>query len=123
MNYGNLKNNVVSVHGEVYTMPEYSHEVYGEDFFESARRDTMTRIYQEDRSTDTRETLRYSKQIIEREGLDPQIALATNDYHAYRAEKYAEHFVELDGHRLCPIVKYYKVPKEIMDASEQRVLF
>ena len=34
MNYGNLKNNVVSVHGEVYTMPEYSHEVYGEDFFE-----------------------------------------------------------------------------------------
>ena len=48
------------------------------------------RIYPEDRSTDTRENLRYSKEIIEREGLDPQIALATNDYHAYRAEKYAE---------------------------------
>ena len=39
------------------------------------------------------------------------------------AEKYAEHFVELDGHKLCPIVKYYKVPREIMDASEQRILF
>ena len=39
------------------------------------------------------------------------------------AEKYADHFVELDGHRLCPIVKYYKVPRDIMDASEQRILF
>lgn len=34
MNYNNLKNNVVSMHGEIYTMPEYSHEVYGEEFYE-----------------------------------------------------------------------------------------
>lgn len=34
MNYNNLKNNVVSIHGEIYTMPEYSHEVYGEEFYE-----------------------------------------------------------------------------------------
>jgi hypothetical protein len=39
------------------------------------------------------------------------------------AEKYAEHFVEIDGHVLCPIVKYYKLPREIMDASKQRILF
>jgi len=39
------------------------------------------------------------------------------------AEQYAEHIVELDGHVLCPIVKYYKVPKEVMEASEQRILF
>ena len=34
MNYSNLKNNIVSIHGEIYTMPEYSHEVYGEEFYE-----------------------------------------------------------------------------------------
>ena len=39
------------------------------------------------------------------------------------AEKYAEHFVEIDGHVLCPIVKYYKLPRDIMEASEQRILF
>ena len=35
MNYNNLKNNIVNIHGEIYTMPEYSHEVYGEEFYES----------------------------------------------------------------------------------------
>jgi len=39
------------------------------------------------------------------------------------AEQYAEHFTEVDGHRLCPIVKYYKVPRQIMEASKQRILF
>ena len=39
------------------------------------------------------------------------------------AEKYAENFVRIDGHILCPIIKYYKVPKEIMETSKQRILF
>lgn len=34
MNYNNLKNNIVNIYGEIYTMPEYSHEVYGEEFYE-----------------------------------------------------------------------------------------
>ena len=34
MNYNNLKNNIVIVHGEIYSMPEFSHEIYGEDFYE-----------------------------------------------------------------------------------------
>lgn len=34
MNYNNLKNNMVYVAGEIYSMPEYSHEVYGEEFYE-----------------------------------------------------------------------------------------
>ena len=38
------------------------------------------------------------------------------------AERYAERFVESDGHILCPIVKYYKVPREVMEVSEQRIL-
>ena len=47
------------------------------------------RIYMEDQSTDTEENLRYSKQILEKEQLEPRIVLATNDYHAYRAKHYA----------------------------------
>ncbi|MBE6667205.1 MAG: hypothetical protein E7607_02710 [Ruminococcaceae bacterium] len=39
------------------------------------------------------------------------------------AERYAEKFVTVDGHNLCPIVKYYKVPAEVMKESKQRILF
>lgn len=39
------------------------------------------------------------------------------------AENYAEHFVEINGLRLCPIVSYYKVPRAVLEASEQRILF
>ena len=28
-----------------------------------------------------------------------------------------------DGRLLCPIIKYYKVPKEVMETSKQRILF
>ena len=38
-------------------------------------------------------------------------------------EQFAEHFVEVDGHRLCPIVKYYKVPEDIAKAGKQRIIF
>ena len=39
------------------------------------------------------------------------------------AERYAEHFTEVDGHILCPIVRYYKVPRDVMQASIQKILF
>lgn len=39
------------------------------------------------------------------------------------AEKYAEELVEVDGHILCPIIKYYKVSKDIIETSTQRILF
>ena len=38
-------------------------------------------------------------------------------------EPYAEHFVTLDGHKLCPIVKYFKVPEEIIRSGKQRIIF
>lgn len=48
------------------------------------------RIYLEDRSTDTDENLRFSKEIIEKNGLNPVVGLATDGYHEYRALKYAQ---------------------------------
>ena len=50
------------------------------------------RIYIEDQSTDTHENLLYSKAIIQKEGLNPVTAIATNDYHMYRALKISEKY-------------------------------
>ena len=38
-------------------------------------------------------------------------------------EAYAEHFTEVDGHRLCPIVKYFNVPEDIAKSGKQRIIF
>ncbi len=48
------------------------------------------RIYRETESTSTRENLQFSKDIIEKEGLNPQIAIVTNEYHEYRAAMVAK---------------------------------
>lgn len=39
------------------------------------------------------------------------------------AEAYVESSVELDGHILSPIVKYYKVPEDIIVSGRQRIIF
>ena len=49
-----------------------------------------SRIIKEDKSTSTKENLRFSKKIIEERGLSKNIAIATSDYHQYRASKIAK---------------------------------
>ena len=49
-----------------------------------------SRIYVEDRSTDTDENIRYSKEIIETNSLNRSVCLATDGYHEYRAISYAK---------------------------------
>ncbi len=48
------------------------------------------RIIEEDTSTDTWENLTNAKAIIDRQGIDDRIVIATNDYHMYRALSYAQ---------------------------------
>ena len=48
-----------------------------------------SRIIKEDQSTSTRENLRFSRKIIEEEGLGKNIAIATSEYHQYRASQIA----------------------------------
>ena len=43
------------------------------------------RLYLEDRSTNTRENLKFSKEIIESEGLNEKITIVSNEFHLYRA--------------------------------------
>lgn len=39
------------------------------------------------------------------------------------AEQYVEKTVEVDGLKLSPIVKYYKVPDEVLKTTKQRIIF
>ena len=48
------------------------------------------RLYIEDRSTTTNENIRFSKNIIEENGLDPRMAIVTDWYHEYRASMIAD---------------------------------
>ena len=43
------------------------------------------RLYMEDRSTSTRENIAFSKEIIEKEGLNTKVAVVSNNFHLYRA--------------------------------------
>jgi len=49
------------------------------------------RIYVEDGSHDTNQNMKYTAEIIEREGLSRNIAVITNSFHQYRASVYAVH--------------------------------
>lgn len=44
-----------------------------------------SRLYKEEASTTTRENLLFSKQLIEEQSLNPVVAIATSEYHMYRA--------------------------------------
>lgn len=48
------------------------------------------RIIKEEESTSTRENLSFSKKIIEEKGLGRNIAIATSEYHQYRASQIAK---------------------------------
>lgn len=48
-----------------------------------------SRIIKEEESTSTRENLRFSKKILEERGLGKNIAIATSEYHQYRASQIA----------------------------------
>lgn len=48
------------------------------------------RIYVEEQSTSTYENIRFSKEIIEEQGLNPAMALVTQEFHQYRAQQFAK---------------------------------
>lgn len=48
-----------------------------------------SRLYLEDRSTSTDENMAFTRELIEREGLNQSIVIITNEFHEYRAGLYA----------------------------------
>lgn len=67
------------------------------------------RLYKEDKSTSTRENLLFSKEIIERENLNPQIAIATNEFHEYRAQQIAKS-LELESSAVSGVTEIWVLP-------------
>ncbi len=49
-----------------------------------------SRIFLEDRSTNTRENLQMSREVIERQGLSEAVVIATQEFHQLRAKLYAQ---------------------------------
>ena len=61
-----------------------------------------SRIYKEERSTSTDENIRFAKELIEQNNLNPNITIITSEYHTYRAgiiaEKYDLNYGTAPGH-------------------------
>lgn len=49
-----------------------------------------SRLYVEDKSTSTEENLKLTKKLIEEKELEPKITIITNDFHQYRAYRFAK---------------------------------
>ena len=49
-----------------------------------------SRIYQENRSKNTEENIRYSMEIVKQEGLNSNVVIATQEFHQYRAQSMAK---------------------------------
>lgn len=65
------------------------------------------RILLEDRSTDTRENLEFSSEVIQRAGVTGDVAVATNNYHAFRAATLMR-AAGIPGYALgAPTARYY----------------
>jgi uncharacterized SAM-binding protein YcdF (DUF218 family) len=72
------------------------------------------RIYKEDASTSTDENIRFSKRIIENNGLNPQLAIVTSEYHTSRAgilaEKYEMEYGAVPGKTAAWLFPTYFCP-------------
>ncbi|MCR4796097.1 MAG: YdcF family protein [Ruminococcus sp.] len=67
------------------------------------------RIYMEDRSVNTEENLRFSKEIISANGLPEKITLVTDSYHQLRAEMIAEK-QDIKAYNISGYTSWYLVP-------------
>ena len=67
------------------------------------------RIYMEDRSVNTEENLRFSKEIISAEGLPEKITLITDSYHQLRAEMIAEK-QDIKAYNISGYTSWYLLP-------------
>lgn len=64
-------------------------------------------VLREDRSTTTAENLRYSAELLRAEGITGPVAVATNDYHAFRSATMMRR-VKLPGYAVgYPTARYY----------------
>ena len=71
------------------------------------------RLYPEEQAANTLENLRYSKEIMEREGLQGPVALVSSDVHICRAETMAED-LGLQAYGLAAKTSWYSRPTYVL---------
>lgn len=71
------------------------------------------RVIMEDRSHDTNQNMKFTAEIIEREGLSREIAVITNSFHQYRASVYAAHH-GLSAHSVNSKTDSYAYPTYLL---------
>ncbi|MCD7872554.1 MAG: YdcF family protein [Clostridiales bacterium] len=64
------------------------------------------RLYKEDKSTDTRENIKFSSEIINRDHLSKEVVVVTNEFHEYRAKLICDDN-GLDFHSKCSYSSKY----------------
>ena len=67
------------------------------------------RVFMEDRSVDTEQNLRFSREIIQREGLPETITIVTDGYHQLRAEMLAEK-LGMEAYNISAETSWWLVP-------------
>ena len=67
------------------------------------------RLYLEEKSTSTWENIRFSKKLIEEEGLCPAITVITSEFHQYRAKQIAES-CDMECYAISGKTPFYLLP-------------
>lgn len=67
---------------------------------------SKSRLYKEDKSTNTRENLEFSSEIIKAEGLSNDVVVVTNEFHEYRAKLISDK-LGLNFHSKCSSSSFY----------------
>lgn len=83
------------------------------------------RLFMEDKSTNTKENIEFSKNIIEKENLDKNVLVVTNEFHEYRAKLLCDKY-DLPFHSKCSYSSFYTFltfyTRELMGLFKQIVL-
>lgn len=66
----------------------------------------QSRIYKEDKSTNTAENISFSKEIIKNNNLSSEVVIVTNEFHEYRAKLYCDR-EQLNFHSKCSYTPRY----------------
>lgn len=72
------------------------------------------RLYIEDQSTNTKENIEYSLEVIRDNGLSENIAIATSDFHLKRATMIAQKYGISDAKRISASSGFFSVPTFVL---------
>lgn len=84
-----------------------------------------SRIYKEEKSTNTNENIKFSNDIINEKGFSRDVTVVTNEFHEYRAKLYCDKY-GLNFHSKCSYSAHYSYltfyTREVMGIVKYKIL-